>query len=165
MKVCLDVQYHPNHAIAAAVLFNDWADAVPTREVTVRVENIAPYQSGAFYKRELPCLLAALENISEPLEVVVIDGFVWLDATQKPGLGAHLYAVLEQKISVIGVAKTAFQGAPALEVWRGESKQALLVSSLGCDLNQAANLVQGMHGAYRLPTLLKRVDQVARGKI
>lgn len=165
MKVCLDVQYHPNHAIAAAVLFTDWSDAISTREVTVRVENIAPYEPGAFYKRELPCLLAALENIAELLEVIVVDSFVWLDNNQKPGLGAHLCAALEEKIPVIGVAKTTFQGAPAAEIWRGESKQALLVSSAGYDLDQAANLVQGMHGVYRIPTLLKRVDQLARGQI
>ncbi len=130
MKVCLDVQYHADHAVAAAVLFAGWTDAVPARVVTVRVDDVLPYESGAFYKRELPCLLAVLSQISEPLECVVVDSFVFLDAAQKLGLGARLYDALGQKIPVLGVAKTAFYQALALEVFRGDSKQPLFVSAI-----------------------------------
>jgi deoxyribonuclease V len=163
MKVCLDVQYHPTHAIAAAVLFNTWSDVTPTRVSTVHVNDVAPYEPGAFYKRELPCLLAVLETIFEPLELILVDGFVFLDHDQKYGLGGRLYDALGQKIPVCGVAKTAFQHAPALEVWRGESEKPLFVSSIGIEVSQTAACVQVMHGQHRIPTLLKAVDSLARG--
>jgi deoxyribonuclease V len=163
MKLCLDVQYTNNHALAAAILFENWSDGVATRAVTLPIATVAPYEPGAFYKRELPCLLALLESISEPIDLIVVDSFVFLDAQQKHGLGARLYTALEECIPVVGVAKTDFQGAPSVPVFRGQSQQALFVSSIGCDASQAATWVQNMHGEYRIPTLLKAVDQLARG--
>jgi deoxyribonuclease V len=164
MKVCLDVQYHPDHAIAAAMMFDHWTDAIPIRVVTQRIDEVAPYEPGAFYKRELPCLLAVLETFCEPLETIIVDGFVWLDDQNKRGLGAHLFDALEKRITVVGVAKTAFTGAPALEVLRGQSKQPLFVNSIGCDQIRAAQWIANMHGEHRVPTLLKAVDQLARGR-
>ena len=55
-------------------------------------------------------------------------------------------------------------GIIALPVLRGESLRPLFVSAAGMDHARAAALVQGMHGAYRVPTLLKRADQLARGR-
>jgi deoxyribonuclease V len=163
MIVALDVQYQQDRAQAAAVLFGAWTDAVPTRVATLQLENIAPYESGAFYKRELPCLLGILETILEPIDCIVVDSYVFLDASGKPGLGARLYDALEQRIPVVGIAKTEFLGAPSVALLRGDSKQALFVSSIGIDVQLAAQHVQQMHGAYRLPTLLKVVDSAARG--
>jgi deoxyribonuclease V len=162
MMVALDVQYTENRAQAAAVLFGAWTDAIPTRVCTLPLENIAPYESGAFYKRELPCLLAILQTILEPIDCLVVDSYVFLDMNGKLGLGARLYDALEQQIPVVGVAKTEFLGAPSLPVLRGDSKQALFVSSIGMDVQVAAQHVQQMHGTHRLPTLLKAVDQAAR---
>jgi deoxyribonuclease V len=164
MIVALDVQYQENRAQAAAVLFGAWTDATPTRVCTLPLENIAPYESGAFYKRELPCLLAILETILEPIDCLVVDSYVFLDAKGKMGLGARLYEALEQRIPVVGVAKTEFLGAPGVAVLRGNSKQALFVSSIGMDVQVAAQHVQQMHGAHRLPTMLKNADQAARGR-
>ena len=163
MIVCLDVQYASDSANAAAVLFAVWTDASAARVLTLTVAPIQPYESGAFYKRELPCLLAMLEIIPEPLEAIVIDGYVYLDHQSQPGLGARLYAALGAQIPVIGVAKTEFAGAPSAAVLRGQSKRALFVSSIGIDFNTAANEIARMHGAHRLPTLLKAVDAAARG--
>ena len=70
--------------------------------------------------------------MQSPLECVVIDGYVWLDEAQKAGLGAHLFAALEGKTPVIGVAKTHFLGAPASEVKRGSAERPLYVRG-GCD--------------------------------
>jgi deoxyribonuclease V len=163
MIVALDVQYHQDRAQAAAVLFAGWTDAIPTRVCTLQLEQIAPYESGAFYKRELPCLLAILQTIPEPLDCIVVDSHVMLDASGTLGLGARLYNALEPRIPVVGVAKTEFLGAPSLAVLRGQSSRALFVSSIGCDVALAVQRVQQMHGAHRLPTLLKAVDQAARG--
>ena len=163
MIVCLDVQYALSSANAAALLFAAWTDAIAARVTTLTVSPIQPYESGAFYKRELPCLLAILETIPAPLEAIVIDGFVYLDQHKQPGLGARLYEALGGQIPVIGVAKTVFNGAPSVAVLRGQSKRALFVSSIGTDLTAAASDIARMHGAHRIPTLLKAVDAAARG--
>ena len=47
------------------------------------------------------------------------------------------------------------------EVVRGESKKPLLVTSTG-DLDEAARAIATMAGPYRVPHLLKRVDQLVR---
>ena len=46
---------------------------------------------GEFYRRELPGLLAVLEKIEQPIDVMVIDGYVDL-APDRPGLGRHLWS-------------------------------------------------------------------------
>ncbi len=63
---------------------------------------------------------------------------------------------------MIGVAKTRFAGAEAVAILRGRSHQPLFVTAAGLDARRAAELVRGMHGPHRLPTLLKRADQLAR---
>ena len=47
------------------------------------------------------------------------------------------------------------------EVYRGNTKKALYVTSVGLDDN-ANSLVKQMHGKFRIPTLLKQVDQLCR---
>jgi deoxyribonuclease V len=37
-----------------------------------------------------------------------VDGYVWLDSNGTPGLGGRLWASLDQRVCVIGVAKTRF---------------------------------------------------------
>jgi deoxyribonuclease V len=102
--------------------------------------------------------------LAESPQIVVIDGYVWL-GEQKPGLGAHLYDVLGQQVAVVGVAKTLFTGAEPVElVLRGRSRTPLYVTAAGMDLAEAANHIRAMHGSHRIPTLLKRADQLSRGK-
>jgi deoxyribonuclease V len=36
---------------------------------------------------------------------------------------------------------------------------------VGIDPREAATLVAGMHGPHRIPTLLRRADQLARGLV
>ena len=64
---------------------------------------------------------------------------------------------------MIGVAKTAYAGAVARETLRPGSSKSLYVTSAGIDGPDAADLVKGMHGAHRIPTLLTLVDHVSRG--
>jgi deoxyribonuclease V len=166
MIAATDVQYHDDHAIAACVLFANWDDVTPIREWTVRVDDVAEYIPGQFYKRELPCLLALLSPVLAELTLVIVDGYVWLGDESHPGLGGHLWAALGQKIPVVGVAKTHFVGAaPVADVLRGESKSPVFVSAAGMPLGDAAEAVQSMHGEFRLPTLLKRVDSLCRGRV
>lgn len=167
MIVCTDVDYRPDgSARAAALLFAGWTDAQPLGEWTRRVDEVEPYLPGEFFRRELPCLLAVLEQVlrvNGQLSVVVIDGYVTLDAAGTPGLGAHLHAALGEVVPVVGVAKTAFRGSPhAVAVCRGSSRSALYVTAAGMEPEAAARAVQAMAGPHRLPTLLKRVDQLCR---
>ena len=156
----VDVDYRPDHAVAACVLFDAWTDAAPSSEHSARVDDVAPYEPGAFYKRELPCILAVLRALDAPVACVVVDGYVNLG--DKPGLGEHLYDALAKKAVVVGVAKSEFRAARAVEVVRGASAQPLYVTAVGVDVNEAAAWVRAMHGANRIPTLLGRVDAVAR---
>ena len=164
MKACVDVQYGEREARAACVLFTEWTDATPARELVTVVRDPAPYEPGALYKRELPCLLAVLAPVRASLEVVLVDGYVWLDAAGRKGLGAHLHEALDGRVPVIGVAKTAFKGSDfAVAVTRGASAKPLYVTAAGLDARVAAEKVRALHGSFRLPTLLQRVDRLARG--
>ena len=45
---------------------------------------------------------------------------------------------------------------------RGESKNPLFITSEGIAVDEAAKLIQSMHGEFRIPTMLKLVDQLSR---
>lgn len=160
----MDVEYREPQANVALVTFKSWTDETPSQEFRRVVSPVAPYVPGAFYQRELPCLLAGLELVTDPFEVLVVDSHVWLDAQKKPGLGTYLYRALEEKYSVIGVAKRAFGPShnQVAEILRGESENPLYISSAGIPLAEAAQHIAAMHGPFRIPTLLKRVDQLSR---
>lgn len=160
MKAILDVDYRGDKAITACLLFRDWTDDKPLRQFTVQVRDVAPYVPGAFYKREMPCLLAALNKVTEPLDCIVIDGYVFLDSG-RPGLGAHLHDAIN--LPVVGIAKTAFKGSSfATPVLRGTSQRPLYVTTSGVHAHEAAKHVETMHGSSRIPTLVKLVDRLCR---
>ncbi|HWS94428.1 MAG TPA: endonuclease V [Mycobacterium sp.] len=165
MLIAVDVQYAELAVVTAAVGFIDWSDPTSTLECVLRATTTPePYEPGAFYKRELPFLLEAVALVERrhPVEAVVIDGHVWLREGQ-PGLGARLHQALGASKAVIGVGKTAFTGGSAVPVLRGDSARPLFVTAAGMNTHKAAELVHGMHGPHRVPTLLKRADQLARG--
>jgi deoxyribonuclease V len=133
----------------------------------------------------LPCLLALLREHALAPRLIVIDGFVFLsggaesqthdsdrqpnettadaDHALRPGLGKHLYDALDGRIPVIGVAKTAFAGMPAdCAALRGDSARPLFVTAVGVASAPARAWIRQMHGAHRIPTLLKRVDRLCR---
>ncbi len=166
MIYALDVDYNGNeNAHVACIGFNKWGDDKPCYEKIDFIESIEPYESGSFFKRELPCLLEALKNLSD-IECVVVDGYVWLEETTHYGLGMYLYDALDKKVPIIGVAKNKFNNTPlSCELLRGESSKPLYISSVGMELETAKEFVAQMHGKYRFPSLLKRVDSLCRGKI
>ena len=164
MIACLDVHYKEDGAVPAAVLAPDWRSDRVLYEATVAIAEVEPYVPGQFFKRELPCLRAALDQLPAAPSMIVIDGYVWLGPNQEPGLGAHLFEALNRSVPVVGVAKNRFRdGDGAVEVLRGGSRRPLYVSAAGIDQQEAARHVESMHGLHRLPTLLKRVDQLCRG--
>ncbi len=163
MIVCLDVDYRASEVIAACVGFERWDSPVAAFQRVERVGGApAPYKPGSFYLRELPHLLRILELAPVAPSVVVVDGYVSL-APGRPGLGERLFHALHDKVPVVGVAKTAFRGAThALAVKRGASDKPLFVTAIGIDPRTAAKSVASMHGAHRVPTMLRQVDRACR---
>jgi deoxyribonuclease V len=163
---CLDVDYRQTGARAACVAFAAWTDDAPLLTEIADVPDVQPYQPGNFYLRELPCLLAVLERSPRLPETLIVDGHVWLSADGAPGLGARLHEAIGRQSAVIGVGKTLFRGldgSPLLSlVHRGSSKAPLYITAVGVDLATAADSVRAMHGAHRIPTLLRLVDRLAR---
>lgn len=163
MIAAFDTQYLNDSATTACVCFDNWSDTFPMQEFVEQTHKIAPYEPGKFYKRELPCITSLLKNNNLQPHIIIVDGYVWLNENQI-GLGGHLYNVLAQQIPVIGVAKTRFKlHSKVKEVFRGSSQNPLYVSAIGIDLDEAAQNIELMDGVFRIPTLLKRVDQLCRG--
>jgi len=160
--VALDVHYRTACAQVGCVAFEDWQAPQASRTHTVTVERVADYQSGQFYKRELPCLLTALEEMPDAAATIVIDGYVWL-APERPGLGWHLHQALDGRVAVVGVAKSSFAGnATARPGCRGRSRRPLYVTSCGMKPDAAATAVADMAGPNRIPTMLKLADTLSR---
>jgi deoxyribonuclease V len=158
---CVDVDYRGETALAAAVVIAQWEDERPIIETTARIAKVAEYDPGSFYLRELPCVLEVLHALRD-IDTVVIDGYVWL-AKGRPGLGAKLFDALGRSTVVIGVAKTRFRdNDAAVELARGKSARPVYITAEGVDVTRAASDVHRMHGEHRIPTILKRVDRLAR---
>jgi deoxyribonuclease V len=161
MIVAFDVHYlHDGRASAAAVLFSEYRQADPEAVYTICLMRVAEYVPGAFFKRELPCILELMDRIPCKLKEAVVDGNVRLG--EAPGLGWHLYEALARKVPVIGVAKSRCRGFSGAEVLRGMSRRPLYVTAAGLELPEACRRVESMHGGHRLPRLLKLVDREAR---
>lgn len=157
--VCVDVDYRQDSAVAAGLWFRGWSSDVVEHQAVTFITAVADYEPGAFYRRELPCLLEVIA-LGPAADVVVVDGYVWL-GEGIAGLGAHLHDAIGG--TVIGVAKTRFLAATdALPIYRGASRTPLFVSAVGVPTETAARSVSAMHGPYRMPTLLKQVDSLAR---
>jgi deoxyribonuclease V len=160
----VDVHYRGPGGVAACVVARRWTDATSFEEHVAAAATVRPYRAGAFFERELPCVVQVLSLVRTRLAAVVVDGYVDLDERGTPGLGAHLHAHLGGETAVVGVAKTAYRsGTFAARVLRGASKRPLFVTARGISLAAAAWLVGTMHGDYRIPTLLARVDRLSRG--
>ena len=163
MIAAFDVHYLEDCCATAAVLFSDYSDAEPTAAYTQFLPGAADnYIPGEFYRRELPCILTLLKQIKEVPDEMVIDGYVMLG--NRPGLGQHLFRYFDGKIPVVGIAKSKFKGSSGIEIVRGRSTHPLYVTSAGVDLQKASERIRTMHGAHRIPTLLKQVDFLAREK-
>ncbi|PRP93602.1 endonuclease V [Enhygromyxa salina] len=169
MIACIDVDYRqaadgePTVAIAACVVLQSWLASEAVAEVVHRIDSVPVYVPGEFYRRELPCVLAVLEQVVQRIHLVVVDGYVVLDEAGTLGLGGHLHAALGGDVAVVGVAKSPFRGnEAAIEVVRGEGKRPLYVTALGVEPAVAAEDLRRMHGRFRLPTMLKRVDRLCR---
>ena len=163
MILAVDVQYDDDCGYAAGLLFERWDDVAPVAAVSKKHPGVGEYVPGEFYKRELPCILALLDELDQLPETIVIDGFVFLDGHSQAGLGKHLYDALGGKAKVIGVAKTAYAGIKDdYRLLRGDSIKALFITCIGLELAEAREHIAAMHGPHRMPVLLKTVDRLCR---
>lgn len=120
---------------------------------------------GSFYKRELPCIIGLLGDIEEEYDFILLDSYVYIKKNHK-GLGAYLYEYLEEKVPIIGLAKSYFKDVENYrELERGMSKKKLYITSAGIDLDYSYNLIKNMKGSYRLPDIIKEVDKLSRIEI
>ncbi|WP_425546353.1 endonuclease V [Agromyces soli] len=121
-----------------------------------------PYERGALFKRELPCILEVVANAPQ-LDILIVDGYATLDPDGSPGLGAH--AAAATGIPVIGLAKTPYRTAThAAEVIRGSATRPLYVTASGLSNTNAARIVKEMTGTNRIPNAVARADDLARGR-
>lgn len=164
MILAVDVHYKEKYAKAVGVLFN-WNDEQPISVITSIIYNVEEYQSGQFYKRELPCILEILKQIDiTEIEAIVVDGHVFVDNNRKYGLGGYLWDALKGDMPIIGVAKKSFIDTDkvTIPICRGESKQPLYISVIGIDLDTTSKNIQSMVGEYRIPRIFKYLDQLTK---
>ena len=79
----------------ACLLADTWATAAPAMEIS-RCLLCTPAEDvpGQSYERELPLLRAVIDNLPSRPSKLIINGYVWLGATDASGLGAHLFEAL-----------------------------------------------------------------------
>jgi exodeoxyribonuclease-5/deoxyribonuclease V len=165
MLLAFDTYYYNDKAKTVCLAFESWTNEHPTTTYTEELTGVEEYTPGAFYKRELPCILSLLKRIPlDNIEAIIIDGFVILDDAGTPGLGGHLYNTVAQNIPIIGVAKTNFATLQNNKraLLRGNSNRPLYITSIGLDLDEATENVRTMHGEFRIPTLLKQLDNLTK---
>jgi deoxyribonuclease V len=163
MILAVDVDYRNSGASIAGITFENWTDDSEAGLFRSELFETEEYVPGQFYRRELPCILKLIEEHKIEPDIIVIDGFVYLDGKTNPGLGMYLYNALNGKIPVVGVAKNPFKGiAQDCELYRGKSRKPLYVTSVGIQLDEAKKNIKSMYGNHRVPDLLKKADQACR---
>ncbi|ANF52628.1 endonuclease V [Chryseobacterium glaciei] len=165
MIYAFDTYYYDDYANTICIAFEDWASEKETEIFSEKTEINSDYESGAFYKRELPCIVSLLQKINlKEGDIIIVDGYVTLDNEGKIGLGGYLYDALDQKYPIIGIAKNEFitPDSQRRNIYRGESKTPLFLTAKGVNVDEIKINVEKMHGSYRFPTLLKKLDQLTR---
>lgn len=170
MKLIVAVHFEDaqaTRATAAAVAFEAWDAAEATRTYLSHIAHVEPAVRGALDLRELPCVMQLLREHKLEPELILIDGFVHLDADETPGLGQHIFQALGGSVPIVGISKKRLPGLTAqFEVMREEDEetQPLLVTCAGIDIGAAKARLRTMHGRKRVPTLMKLVARLAKNK-
>ncbi len=165
MYICLDAAYESSAGLACGVIFDSTKSQKPIKVITGSRLKVRPYVPGRFYERELPLLLNVLKRVEEDLNIIFIDGYVWLPGN-RPGLGAHLFKNLNEKIPVVGIAKNPFKGhRECLKVYRGKSSRPLFITSAGISIKAAAELVEKLYGQNRVPLMVTLSHIMARNAL
>jgi deoxyribonuclease V len=175
----LDVAYVGDR-LAAAVVVLDGDTLAEVDRAVVHGETRFPYVPGLFAFREVPALLAALEQLATTPELLVCDGH-GLAHPRRFGLACHLGVLTG--IPAIGAAKTSFvgshgelaqeRGATAELVDGGEVVGAAVRTQDGVkpvyvsvghrvSLETAVDRVLQLAPRYRLPETTRLADRTCR---
>lgn len=180
----LDVAYaEDSDRLAAAVVVLDAVTLAVVERSVVLGRARFPYVPGLFAFRELPSLLAALDGLAEPPDLLVCDG-QGLAHPRRFGLACHLG--VHTGIPSIGVGKTAFVGTfdppadergasadlvdgdevvgAALRTQRGV-KPVFVSVGHGLDLPAACRHVLTLSPHYRLPETTRQADAACRAAL
>ncbi|MEV0160793.1 endonuclease V [Nonomuraea fuscirosea] len=176
----LDVHYHGDDEVTAAVVVLDAVTLEPVEQVVAHGKAAFPYVPGLFAFRELPALVEALERLTVTPDLLVCDGY-GLAHPRGFGLACHL-GVLTGLPSV-GVGKTPFVGThepPGRErgAWTPIVHEGAVVGralrtrrgvrpvyvSQGhrISLGTATGEVLRLAARYRLPEPIRHADHLAR---
>jgi deoxyribonuclease V len=179
----LDVAYGTSDEIAAAVVTLETAGLTVVEERTHRAKAAFPYEPGLFAFRELPPLLAALDQLDHAPGVLVCDGH-GLAHPRRFGLACHLGVLTG--LPAFGVGKTRFvgthaspepsRGSSAPLVDAGEEVGAVLRTQDGVkpvyvsaghriDLAHACRLTLALTPRYRLPETTRQADRLSRAAL
>jgi deoxyribonuclease V len=176
----LDVGFEAQGRItrAAAVLL-DAGTLQPLASAVVRVPTVMPYIPGLLSFRELPALLAAMEQLPHRPDLVLVDG-QGIAHPRRLGVAAHFGVATD--LPSIGVAKKILVGdgivphqtRGAYTALRDKREQIgwLLRSKLNClplvvspghrvAMASAADLVMRFVTTYRLPDPTRLADRLA----
>ncbi len=163
MKLAIAVHLSGAQAQAAAVAFDAWDSPEATKTYLSHIAQVEKPTRGEPDLRELSCVMQLLREHKLEPELILIDGFVHLDADETPGPGLHLFHALGGATPVIGVSKTGRPGLPTqFEVVREEEARPLVVTSVGVDIGAAKARLRAMHGRKRVPTLMKLAARLAK---
>lgn len=174
-KLVFDIAYDEkeNIAKAAAVEFTNFSDDIADNIYTYISPIQSEYIPGQFYKRELPAIVALIENeigwdkLKNEYDLIMVDGLYQL-GPDHPGLGAKLKEYLMNEhnidIEVVGVAKTYFHDCEKVAELVNRGKKAIKPLYVnGSNAHKSYDsMIKNMHGNNRLPTLIKLVDSICR---
>ena len=172
--LALDSYYKDDICNTSLVVFNK-DEGVPIYQDTIYTKVTSKYVPGEFYKRELPGIKKILKklikehpDIWDSVHAIIVDGYIKLKSGDKEwdGLGGHLWNYLikngQHKI-IYGIAKSKFGDCDQIsyKILRGTSKNPLYVQTTAAPII-VLHTVKYMYGKYRIPTMLKLVDQLSR---
>jgi len=165
MIYAFDTYYFEDRAKTVCLAFSRWTDKEPSAICIKYTNQVNEYESGEFFKRELPCIMDIINDLNlTDQDFIIVDGYVILNNEYKIGLGGYLYKALNEKIPIIGVAKSLYNepNEQRIALVRGNSKRPLFITSLGIETELAYEYIKSMDGDFRIPTLLKKLDQLTR---
>ncbi|WP_336214236.1 endonuclease V [Nonomuraea sp. LPB2021202275-12-8] len=176
----LDVHYHGDDALSAAVVVLAADTLAEVEQVLVHGKAAFPYVPGLFAFRELPALVEALERLTVTPDLLVCDGY-GLAHPRGFGLACHLGVLTG--LPSLGVGKTPFVGtsdtpAPARGSWspivldgstvgralrtRSGTKPVYVSQGHRVTLETATDQVLRLSPRYRIPEPVRRADHLAR---
>lgn len=163
MKLAIAVHFDGAQAQAAAVAFDAWDAPEATQIYRTHIAHVEKPARGELDLRELPCMMQLLREHKLEPELILIDGFVHLDANETPGLGQYLFQALGGRTPVVGASKASQPGLPAqFELVREDEARPLVVTCAGVDIGAAKARLRAMHGRKRVPTLMKLALRLAK---